>query len=862
VFNPDHDPAPTMRDLFARQVWLMIPLDAEIEIINGQANCFEEFPALPGVFGEFRAEWWDFTDAEELTLKQPGRDPLQIIIRRQEIIPQPKLLGGSLLNDPLFQEEETYFIGKAPALFLPTTSEFLSLDQWTLSFSTSENNTPIKNLQISLIDLPEDAIDELSDGNTLVNLNHESLLGVNPFGKFEIHVKGPLGMDADMKLNILNGLKANGLEKIYMAEEGQGSPLVQISLDHLQGDHLEPANQKDKMWTSLKSSHIFNVDFQPKIHSFDLVYVHHLNNQETIRVPFHIRIKRFRWRFVSGESADENWNEWPIFLSVHDFQNAQTPFLLLDLPIHKDELQALSLEITDLNGEIIKHQILFDAQKKYHSKRFWRIDLSPLGDLIRLNDLTMIRGQLLIQLTTHTSPRRVPILRISKQLDLEITDIQIAEVNNDFQINVFWNEHNHQKNRVVYFWQTYRDWEEPYMEKIPDHAVDNCTLCIPKKVLPGCQYQIHIDVLDPWLPTKPETCPDELEFKNVRRKDFCSPEERLHNLQNDLCDYNQFSGRLESFILAAKIRTQRNFRSNLLWCSKNLYHASYAGFHKFIKLLNDYYSKDEILDIYTLLLSPINIRRFREFSIENEDRKSFILSTLSQIPHSIDKNIETCKELAQFQHPSLQRTAITNLLELDKLAGIQTVINTLRDGNISKNEAIFHLYNVKSIALQFLEKNPSSFNSLVTKYLIDYNPLSGVREVKVGTWVETNAGWGSIVNIENLETHQSASSFYDGDVNYCFEARLHIVESIGLKYGQDKGELVRVDLKKKEIRFLGKVDKLFQCPYCEHFISGNRQIILTHLSIEHQKGHIEFMPIPKDVLELTRCEYDFKASNN
>lgn len=145
---------------------------------------------------------------------------------------------------------------------------------------------------------------------------------------------------------------------------------------------------------------------------------------------------------------------------------------------------------------------------------------------------------------------------------------------------------------------------------------------------------------------------------------------------------------------------------------------------------------------------------------------------------------------------------------------------------------------------------------------MDYNPLSGVREVKVGTWVETNAGWGSIINIENLETHQSVSAFYDGDVNYRFEARLHIVESIGLKYGQDKGELVRVDLKKREIRFLGKVDKLFQCPYCEHFISGNRQIILTHLSIEHQKGHIEFMPIPKDVIELTRCEYDFKASNN
>ncbi len=860
VFNPDQDPAPTMRDVFARQVWLMLPLDAMIEVVSGQANCLEVFPDLPGIFGYYRAEWWDFTDTEELLLKQPDKEPLAIILRRQEIVPQPKLIGGTLLNDPLFQDEENFYIGKAPKLYLPTISEFLSLDQWSLSFSTSENNTTIKYPQIPVTDLPEDAFERQPDSSTLVNLNHDYLLGENPFGKFEIHVKGPLGMDADLNLNILTGLSANGLEKIYMAEAGEGSPLVHTSLEHLADDHIEPANQQDKMWTAPKSSRVLGVDFQPKRHNFDLFYVHRLNNQDVIRIPFHIRIKRFRWRFVSGESADENWNEWPIFLSVHDFQKAQTPFLLLDLPIQEEELLSMNLEITDLNEEIIKEQILFNPQKNYHTKRFWRIDLSPLGELISLNDHTMVRGQLVIQLSSHSSPRKVPILRISKQLDLEIQDVRISEDNDFYQIEITWYERNHQKNRVVYFWSTYRDWEEPFMEKIPDHAVDSTTLYIPKNSLPGCQYQVHIDVRDPWLPINPTSCPDPLVFKNVKGVNFQSPSKRLIRLKNDLLEYNQFSGRLEGYLLAQSLGLHNDYIENLIWCSKHLHRTSYKGFQKFIEILTTNYTKEELSGIYTQLLSPINIKRLWEFSTENDEQKNEVYKFLSQILQTVVWSIESSKELAQFQHPIIQKRAINNLLDLDKPSGIQTVIKAMEAGNISKNEAMSHLYNVRHETLQYLNENPSPFNIMVDKYLRDYNPLSGVREVKVGTWVKTNAGWGKIQNIENLDTNQSVNSFYEGDNNYRFEVRLHIYESINLKHGLDKGELIRVNLKKKEIRFLGNVKYLFKCPYCDHFISGNKTVMLIHLSAEHQKGHIEFSPMAYSPIELTCLEYDFKAT--
>jgi len=634
VFNPDQDPAPTMRDLFARQVWLLLHLDATIEVVNGKANCLEVFPDLPGIFGYYRAEWWDFTDAEEVSLKQPDKQPLSITLRRQEIIPQPKLVGGTLLNDPLFQDEENFFIGKAPKLYLPTTSEFLSPEQWSLSFSTNENNTPIKYPHISLTDLPEEAIEHLADSSTLVNLNHEYLLGENPFGKFEIHVKGPLGMDADLNLNILTGLRAHGLEKIYMAEAGEGSPVVQTSLEHPADDHIEPANQQDKLWTAPKSSRILNVDFQSKRHNFDLVYVHRLNNQDAIRIPFHIRIKRFRWRFVSGESVEENWNEWPIFLSVHDFQKAQTPFLLLDLPIQEEELISMNMEITDLNEELIKEQILFNPQKKYHTKRFWRIDLSPLSDLINLTDLTMLRGQFTIQLSSHSSPRKVPILRISKQLDLEIQDVRISEDNDFYQIEITWYERNHQKNRVVYFWSTYRDWEEPFMEKIPDHAVDSTTLYIPKKSLPGCQYQVHIDVRDPWLPINPTSCPDPLVFKNVKMVGFQSSSKRLIQLKNDLLEYNHFSGKLEGYLLAKSLGLQSDYIENLIWCSKHFHLTSYKGFQKFIEILSTNYSKEELSHIYTHLLSPINLKRLWDFSTENDEQKNQVYTFLSQIPQT------------------------------------------------------------------------------------------------------------------------------------------------------------------------------------------------------------------------------------
>ena len=554
VFNPDQEPAPLMRNLFAREVWLLRSRNSQIKVTNGKANCLEEFPDLPGVFEDFRAECWDFSEADEIELIEPGKDPLNLPIRRQEYIPQPELRGGFLLNDNLFQDEIPFYIGKAPKLFLPTSSEYLSLDLWELYISTGEESTFKKNSNIALANLPEDVFERLSDGNILINLNHERLLGDVPFGKFELHVKGPLGMDADFKLNILSGLHPFGLEKIYMAEEGMGSPKVKINLQHFTNDHIEPANQTDAVWIDVKSKSSIDVVFQPKRHSFSLVYVHQFNSDEAIRIPFHIRIKRLRWRYISGDTEDENWNEWPITLNIHEFNTAQTPFLLLDLPIKGDELSFLKMLVTNQHGDILSEQKLFQSQITKRSKRFWRIDLSSLGDLIRLNDAAVIRGSLLIELSSSEIQQKVPVFRVIKQLDIQITNINICEINNYFQVDLFWHERIHQINRVAYFWSIYRPWEPPVFEKIPDNAVDNCSLLIPKKTLAGSQYLIEVEVLDPWLPIMPTIIPEDNNLLNLIKKEFYSPFDRLKQLKNDSVEYNQFSSRLEAFLLKCTYR--------------------------------------------------------------------------------------------------------------------------------------------------------------------------------------------------------------------------------------------------------------------------------------------------------------------
>ena len=164
-------------------------------------------------------------------------------------------------------------------------------------------------------------------------------------------------------------------------------------------------------------------------------------------------------------------------------------------------------------------------------------------------------------------------------------------------------------------------------------------------------------------------------------------------------------------------------------------------------------------------------------------------------------------------------------------------------------------------SINYMKTNPNPYHDRIIKYIQDYNPYSGVREVHIGTWVYTDAGWGTINAIEDLDTHQLVNNFYEDETNYRMEVCFHIKESFDLRYGRYKGELAKIDLQKQEVRFMGNSKHLFKCPYCDNFITANKSIISIHLSNEHQKGHIDFGAISAQNIKLTICEYDFRASD-
>jgi hypothetical protein len=108
--------------LSTKELWLLYPIEMQLESHEGEAQIIEELPRLPNVWCRFRCQGWDLSRARELVLKD-GQVQRVLPIWTGEMVSRPFLVGGTPLNMEQASDHNLVYVGEPPILRIPFTGD-------------------------------------------------------------------------------------------------------------------------------------------------------------------------------------------------------------------------------------------------------------------------------------------------------------------------------------------------------------------------------------------------------------------------------------------------------------------------------------------------------------------------------------------------------------------------------------------------------------------------------------------------------------------------------------------------------------------------------------------------------------------
>jgi hypothetical protein len=198
VFSSDSNKLIDDRTLSASEVWLVIPKDYSFE---PNIHVMEECSQFYGDWRNYSCFLVDLSSTDDLCLvspRQTERIPIPISTDR---IPEPKLVGGVILNS-IKPEDKPVYIGRPPDIQIPIVNPLnpeIEIQRWHLSI-IPQGETSIGNRRKS-VNLTEFVEVKKGQASFHVSLSNERLLGEKPIGSFLIRLRGRLGKDRTFNLS-------------------------------------------------------------------------------------------------------------------------------------------------------------------------------------------------------------------------------------------------------------------------------------------------------------------------------------------------------------------------------------------------------------------------------------------------------------------------------------------------------------------------------------------------------------------------------------------------------------------------------------------------------------------------------------
>ncbi|HQF62370.1 MAG TPA: hypothetical protein PLT26_07685 [Anaerolineaceae bacterium] len=843
--------------IMARETWLLYPSQFSLSILSGEGELLEVLPDLPGEWSKFRLECWDLSQTIRLGLVQQGEVFRDIYVRSHEKIEPPSFEGGNLLLTDIEEYPTPVYSGTPPKLRIPLgriEDIRTELGRWQLQISNVGLADPEALKQIILADLV-DSDYELIGNTIIIDLAAPDLLTSKPAGVYQIAIKGPLGRDTSLNMQILPQCEVSGLKDLYIPSRDHGPEPVSFSIQTSLLTGVDSINGADGVRIEIQKPGLHQVLVPADISSVGLLLRRETLKHQFIQTPIYLRVKRLRWRIVRDNGQVENWQQKHSTISLMEILQDESPILVVDLPGNNNGDLQLSLELLDIQGKAIQRLKPAVRSTKYMS-RFWRFDLSQIKQSMEVSDSPIFRVELVgTRNSADANVFNLPVLVMTRELELMQIQTEIYSSSDQHHVLVTWKEKRHVKARALILWSIFRPWQPPIVINIPDSACGEYEFQISRKDHAEGIYRMQMVVIDPWAPSPPPTLPPTASKGIVYDLELSPPSDRLKQLEREILSatyrqVTQFSNRIEISLIRQYLSEVGASNNDLIACCRNLAPATSREILTLSSILSQLNLPNLNQDFGEQIIQPEILSRLYQSMIASEITLSEFLSVIKFAPHSKDWPSKSCEILANLEDPKIRFRALTQLVTKDIGKAVERIVKLSKQSSLSLEDAVGLLFEEKHLAIEQLKRMA---DDPIAEQLLDllnrFNLYSGLPVVRIGSWVLTNAGWGRINEILDPDTRISVDNFLEGDGKYILSVSLHIYESQGLT-----GEKALINMSTNEIVF-PRANRVFLCPYCQSFATAKVEIFKNHLLMTHGNA-LPYPGEPSNVVRLSSIQFN------
>ncbi len=827
IFDPDRSTLLSWQhSLPARRLGLLYPDRFELQI-EGDDRLLEELPRLPWGWAGFCGQIWDLSQATRLHLLRQGEPVLSVTLRPDETVQRPYLHGGTLLSTEIPGVRAPVYVGSPPAVRIPLTSRrglAEELTRWRLTVRNKwaampeiDSRTPLTELRLELTP---------GEGYVELPLSLPTLLGQTPRGNYLVRLRGPLGRDAEFTLRIVPQFVIHGHQSLYLPDPTSGPQPARFTVETAPGDELAYQGEGDQchiqLVEQLEDSWKYEVEASPEVTNVELVAVRPRPDDDAVRVPVPVPVRRLRWALVGEQTAagHRQWTGQIIKRPVDALLQAQSPYLLVELPLPDDSDDPVGLTLRLLN--IDNDELQVEYIDPHPGQRFSRFDLSAFLDTVRASLSPVMRFELMIwDLPGHDEPLRLPVLSLTRTL--VVNDVKLMHHHQDGHliIKLKWKEPVKLRNRQVRLWPLWRPWEPVFERPIPDETKGAMFIETPPGELSLGKYRLEFLVVDPWVspgaPSRPS--PGAPSTADV---ELISAEQRLQTLAAQLQQEGpQFKHLLERIAILQDTGDPQQAQADWQWCYE---HLDEGTIPQIVALAELTQATDEQATLRSLQLKMFAARRVEHLMSarrQGEISPDRFWAYLSHLPGSgrlLPKT--TCELLLTIEDEAIRLHAVQQLLRRGDALGVETVLGWVASARLSDDDAIGLFALNPNSAMEHLREQSEQPN---VARLIDALSREVQDVIKVGQWIHSNLGWGRIERIEKLDT---------GDpVNWC-AGRKSRFQLVVVLHPHIEPETIIIDLPSFSADFSAR-GKIFICAECHAFSTCDMDLMIKHFKIVH-----------------------------
>ena len=841
--------------LYSRVLWLLIPKHLHLRVVEGEGDCLEELPPLPGIWGRLRAECWDLSQARKVGLFQNDQLVRDVIVRGQEKVQPPSLEEGTRLL-PADPDQLPFYCGKLPILKIPLSrpdEREAELKRWRLSIEPSGEAIPNQIIVTCLADLDRAAI-RWDGGTVIIMFDQPTLLGPRAAGTFQVSINGPLGHDAHFTFSYWPEFEVEGLHALYLPDpvKGPASAFLQVRTALL--DRIVSVSATDGISVRQERSGLHTIEVAGSTSTARLALVRDSVQGMAVRVPIQLSIRRLRWRVVRDNGLIDQWLAQPLSLPLHALLQDQSPLLIVDLPPNHNEedITHLELALKDIQGKIL--QVVKSVNRSGRpAGRFWRFDLNDFKHALDVSDSPIFR----IELSSKGKDRPVdafalPVMILTKEIQIKAVEGDGYASDQMSHFYLGWKEAYRLRSRAVYLWSLFRPWVPPVVVTIPDDADGEFEFSLPADQAVGGQYRAAIVVVDPWAGPPPPAMPPPAGTPGTVDIELTSAQERLKILRREInastaTITTQIAYRMEASLIYRVIGDLVAARRDLVWCCQNAYLMPARELLSLEDVLAASAFEDLRAELGTVIMRHDTMERILTSLEDRVISQDELQALFGLAPDAHNWPVETCALLVQVEDPAIRYQALYQLLNRDTHKAVLAVLDLMDEMSLSLEEAVEFLVEEKPLALEQLRTiapdNPLAKQLMRALSQFDY--YSGLPQIKPGTWVLTNAGWGRIEEIIDPRSHYSIEAFMEGEGAYILGVELHLNEDVD-------GEKAVIDMGKAEITF-PRANRIYLCSRCGQFASGNFRRYKNHL-MQHENAEVP-PPIQASKIRLSLLEF-------